>query len=78
MPKMIEVDTRELPGNGGTVTLWMPPYTDEPYEVRVTSYDGQAHTICVYDRAEAVSAFYHPFAYASTPDMFQPQPEPVG
>jgi len=69
--KFREIDTRTVPGNGGTVALYMGG-VDDPYEVHVLDCQGErTHTIYATTRASALEAFWHPFAAASTPNPFE-------
>jgi len=86
--KLREVDTRRIEGNGGSVVLYMPAKTSREniaktssYEVHVLDCHGEhRHTLYADTRADALEAYWHPFACQDTPDLFarvpEPEPEP--
>jgi hypothetical protein len=69
---LTEVDTRSIPGNAGTVTLY---FSASPaarrYLVDVLSAEGEnIASIAATTPAEALEAYKHPFARLDVPDVF--------
>jgi hypothetical protein len=69
---LTEVDTRSIPGNAGTVTLY---FSASPaarrYLVDVVSAEGEnIASIAAETPAEALEAYKHPFARLDVPDVF--------
>lgn len=66
-----EIDSRQIPGHGGTVELVMDTDQDDFFMVFVKDADGRnITTLGAKDGREAVELFLHPFATATTPDIF--------
>ena len=63
---MLEVDTRTIEGNGGTVTLYVAD-DGSSCAVKVRAADGTETASFGYsDRREAIARYLHTFAYADT------------
>lgn len=76
MTQRIEVDARTIPGNGGSVVLYMGG-VDDGYEVHVLDWHGVLiHTLYATTRAGALECFRHPFAVLDVPNMFDAAYEP--
>lgn len=66
---LTEIDERPILGNGGTVTLYLRD--DGTFQVDVLTPTGDQLTrFHPLSGTEAVSAFLHPFADPTTPDVF--------
>jgi hypothetical protein len=70
--RLTEVDTRSIPGNAGTVTLYLSPSPAAlGYLVDVVSAEGEnIASIAAETPAEALEAYKHPFARLDVPDVF--------
>jgi hypothetical protein len=58
------VDLAHRKGDGIDVTLWWSP-EDDSVSVEVLHFASESSFVLAVDRARALEAFYHPFAYAA-------------
>lgn len=66
---MLEVDSRRIEGNGGTVTLYLAD-DGTSCAVKVYAVDGTETASFGYaDRGEALARYRHTFAYADGTDI---------
>lgn len=71
MTAAVEIDTRRIPGNGGTVKLLTELPLFERYTVEVEDCAGVTVALLQeLDRTEAREAFLHTFARQDVPDVF--------
>jgi hypothetical protein len=58
------IDLAHRKGDGIDVTLWWSP-EDDSVAVEVLQFASESRFELAVDRARALDAFYHPFAYAA-------------
>jgi hypothetical protein len=64
MNASLRVDLAHRKGDGIDVTLWWSP-EDDSVAVEVLHFASESSFELAVDRARALEAFYHPFAYAA-------------
>ena len=64
MNASLRVDLAHRKGDGIDVTLWWSP-EDNSVAVEVLHFASESTFEVAVDRARALEAFYHPFAYAA-------------
>lgn len=64
MQAMDKIELANRTGDGIDVTLWWAP-ADDSVSVEVLHFDTASSFELQVDRARALEAFYHPFAYAA-------------